>query len=96
MNSNLFTILSEIVKQQLLGKIVFDGKQLEEISKATGISVYKLVKILSGKGKNLTIFDLSNLFDYFDYKILSIVAFHEYKKSLSFEFQIDENFFSLN
>lgn len=96
MNSNLFTILSEMVKQQLLGKIVFDGKQLEEISKATGISVYKLVKILSGKSQSMTISDLSNLLDYFDFKILSIIGFVEHKKSLSFEFQIDENLFSLN
>lgn len=96
MNSNLFTILSEMVKMQLLGKIVFEGKQIEEISKATGISVYKLVKILSGKSQSMTISDLSNLFDYFDYKIISIVTFPEYKKSISFEFQIDENLFSLN
>ncbi|WP_304132571.1 hypothetical protein [Ignavibacterium album] len=96
MTSNLLTIVSLMIRQQLLAKIVFEGKQLEEISKVTGISKNKLVKIVDGNCQSITISELSTLLEYFEFKIASIIAFVEHKNSFSFEFQIDENRFSLN
>lgn len=96
MKTNLFIILSEILKEQLVKKIVVSGNNLKEISSTTGIEINKLVDILGGKCSDVTITEISNILDYCEFEITTIIAMAKNSSKLSFDFIIDENLFSLN
>lgn len=96
MKINLLNILSEILKEQLVKKIVESGSNLLEISKATGVEFNKLVEILSGKSSGIKISELNSILNYCEFEITALVAMAKSSGKLSFEFIIDENLFSLN
>lgn len=96
MKTNLLSIVSEILKNQLIQKISEEGINLEIISKETGIELMKLVDILSGKSGHITISELSKLYSYCNFEITHIITFHGKVTNKSFEFIIDEDLFSIN
>lgn len=96
MKTNLLSIVSEILKNQLVQKITEEGSNLEVISKETGIDLMKLVSILSGKSGEITISELSKLYSYCNFEITHIITFHGKVNNNSFEFIIDEDLFSIN
>ncbi|MEP0862106.1 MAG: hypothetical protein HRF52_11785 [Ignavibacterium sp.] len=96
MKTNLFIILSEILKEQLVKKIVVSGNNLKEIASTKGIEINKLVDILGGKCSDVIITELSNILDYCEFEITTIIAMAKYSSKLSFDFIIDKDLFSLN
>lgn len=93
---NLLHIVSEILKNQLVNKIAEDGKSLEIISKATGVSEIKLIEILRGRSNNVTLSELSSLFRYCSFEITQIITVYGESSERSFQFIIDPDLFSLN
>lgn len=96
MTRNLLNIISDLLKQQLVFAIADEGKNLDIVSKAAGVSKEKIMDILCGKSNKVTIEELSNLMKYCKFSImLFVVNIGEVSKN-SFDFVIDEDFFSIN
>ncbi len=90
------TILSEILKKALLDKIFQDKINIEDISKATGIKTRRIIDIINGRSGNVKIGEFSALLEFCNLEITNIFIFKNLMSILSFEFTIDEDFFSLN
>lgn len=96
MTRNLLNIISDLLKQQLVFAIADEGKNLDIVSKAAGVSKEKIMDILCGKSNKVTIEELSNLMKYCKFSIMLFVVNIGEVSQNSFDFIIDEDFFSIN
>lgn len=96
MRRNLLNIISDLLKQHLVVSIADEGKNLDIVSKAAGVSKEKIIDILCGKSNKVTIEELSNLMQYCKFSISLIFVNIGEDLGNSFDFIIDEDFFSTN
>lgn len=96
MRRNLLNIISDLLKQHLVVSIADEGKNLDIVSKAAGVSKEKIIDILCGKSNKVTIEELSNLMQYCKFSISLIFVNIGEDSGNSFDFIIDEDFFSTN
>ncbi|MEJ5263529.1 MAG: hypothetical protein WHT45_12655 [Ignavibacterium sp.] len=96
MQRNLLNIISDLLKQQLVFAIADESKNLDIVSKAAGVSKEKIMDILCGKSNKVTLEELSNLMKYCKFSITLFVLNIGEVSQNSFDFIIDEDFFSVN
>lgn len=96
MSRNLLNIISDLLKQHLVFAIADESKNLDIVSKAAGVSKEKIMDILCGKSNKVTLEELSNLMKYCKFSITLFVLNIGEVSQNSFDFIIDEDFFSVN